>query len=68
MIEILPATEIDIRSAAITFDLHDVFLGLQDIEAGFMRSVRGLVEDLTKGRQKPYHDSNLREGFLFYQP
>jgi hypothetical protein len=44
----------DLTNGRQKVDVHD---------AGFMRSVRGLVEDLTNGRQKPYHESNLREGF-----
>ena len=30
-----------------------------------MRAVRGLVEDLTDGHKRPFHDSNLRESFKF---
>jgi hypothetical protein len=31
----------------------------------FFRAVRGLVEDLTGGKQRPFEESNLRESFTF---
>jgi hypothetical protein len=36
----------------------------QDIGV-FFRAVRGLVEDLTGGKQRPFEESNLRESFRF---
>ncbi len=32
----------------------------------FFGAVRGLVEDLTGGKQRPFEESNLRESFRFY--
>ena len=31
----------------------------------FFRAVRGLVEDLTGGKQRPFEESNIRESFRF---
>jgi hypothetical protein len=39
-------------------------IAFQDIGV-FFRAVRGLVEDLTGGKQIPFHESNLRESFRF---
>jgi hypothetical protein len=36
----------------------------QDIGV-FFRAVRGLVEDLTEGKQRPFEESNIRESFRF---
>eukprot|EP00277_Geminigera_cryophila_P033143 CAMPEP_0173123836 /NCGR_PEP_ID=MMETSP1102-20130122/55260_1 /TAXON_ID=49646 /ORGANISM="Geminigera sp., Strain Caron Lab Isolate" /LENGTH=1918 /DNA_ID=CAMNT_0014031993 /DNA_START=646 /DNA_END=6402 /DNA_ORIENTATION=- len=43
-------------------------IATQDIEAGFMSAVCSLMDDLTDGQQRPFHDSNLRESFVFQHP
>ena len=49
---------------AITDSLQNVKISSRNIET-LMQSVRALVEDVTNGKQRPFHETNFRQNFKF---
>ena len=49
---------------AIVDSLANISISSSNIDI-FMQSVRGLVEDVTSGKQSPFHETNFRQNFRF---